>query len=48
MANLFGHYIPPELVDEMSESPEEYSLEGENREMTVLFSDVRGFSYNFV
>ncbi len=44
LANLFGHYIPPELVDEMSESPEQYSLEGENREMTVLFSDVRGFT----
>ena len=44
LANLFGHYIPPELVDEMSKSPEEYSLEGENREMTVLFSDVRGFT----
>ncbi|MDH3219302.1 MAG: adenylate/guanylate cyclase domain-containing protein [Gammaproteobacteria bacterium] len=44
LAHLFGHYIPPELVDEMSESPEEYSLEGENREMTVLFSDVRGFT----
>lgn len=28
----------------MSESPEVYSLEGENREMTVLFSDVRGFT----
>ncbi len=44
LAHLFGHYIPPELVDEMSASPEEYSLEGENREMTVLFSDVRGFT----
>ncbi|MDH3763075.1 MAG: adenylate/guanylate cyclase domain-containing protein [Gammaproteobacteria bacterium] len=44
LAHLFGHYIPPELVDEMSTSPEEYSLEGENREMTVLFSDVRGFT----
>ena len=44
LANLFGQYIPPELVDEMSESPEEYSLDGENREMTVLFSDVRGFT----
>ena len=44
LANLFGHYIPPELVDEMSKSPDEYSLDGENREMTVLFSDVRGFT----
>ncbi len=44
LANLFGHYIPPELVDEMSASPAEFSLDGENREMTVLFSDVRGFT----
>jgi adenylate cyclase len=44
LANLFGHYIPPELVDEMSHSPTEFSLDGENREMTVLFSDVRGFT----
>ena len=44
LAHLFGQYIPPELVDEMSESPAEFSLDGENREMTVLFSDVRGFT----
>ncbi len=40
----FGQYIPPELVDELSETQEEFSLEGESREMTVLFSDVRGFT----
>ncbi|MFT5658539.1 MAG: adenylate cyclase, partial [Gammaproteobacteria bacterium] len=44
LAHLFGQYIPPELVDEMSESPGEFTLDGENREMTVLFSDVRGFT----
>jgi adenylate cyclase len=44
LAHLFGQYIPPELVDEMSESPSDFSLDGENREMTVLFSDVRGFT----
>ena len=44
LANLFGHYIPPELVDEMSDGPTDFSLDGENREMTVLFSDVRGFT----
>lgn len=44
LAHLFGQYIPPELVDEMSESLTEFSLDGENREMTVLFSDVRGFT----
>lgn len=44
LAHMFGQYIPPELVDEMSESASEFSLEGESREMTVLFSDVRGFT----
>ncbi len=44
LAGIFGQYIPPELVDEMSLSPGDYSLEGESREMTVLFSDVRGFT----
>lgn len=44
LAGLFGQYVPPELVDEMSKNPEAISLEGESREMTVLFSDVRGFT----
>lgn len=44
LAKLFGQYIPPELVDEMDKAPEEVSLAGESREMTVLFSDVRGFT----
>ena len=44
LAHMFGQYIPPELVDEMSDSASEFSLEGESREMTVLFSDVRGFT----
>lgn len=44
LAGLFGQYVPPELVDEMAQNPEAISLEGESREMTVLFSDVRGFT----
>lgn len=44
LARLFGQYVPPELVDEMAQDPGAYSLAGENREMTVLFSDVRGFT----
>ena len=36
--------MPPELVDEMSENPDNFTMEGESREMTVLFSDVRGFT----
>jgi adenylate cyclase len=44
ITNLFGQYVPGELVDEMSRHPESVSMEGESREMTVLFSDVRGFT----
>jgi len=44
LASLFGQYVPPELVDEMSKNLESFSLEGTNREMTVLFSDIRGFT----
>ncbi|MFZ4536785.1 CHASE2 domain-containing protein [Propionivibrio sp.] len=41
---LFGQYVPPELVDEMARDPERYSMEGKNEELTVFFSDVRGFT----
>ena len=44
ITGLFGQYVPPELVDEMAKAPTEYSLEAESRELTVLFSDVRGFT----
>ena len=44
LGGLFGQYIPSELVEEMSNDPTTYSLEAEDREMTVLFSDVRGFT----
>jgi adenylate cyclase len=44
MSGLFGTYVPKELVAEMSKNPEEYSMRGATREMTVLFSDVRDFT----
>ena len=44
MVNLFGEYVAPELVAEMAANPESYSMEGESRELTVLFADVRGFT----
>lgn len=44
MEGLFGQYVPPELVDEMAKNPAHFSMEPESREMTVLFSDVRGFT----
>lgn len=44
MVNLFGEYVAPELVAEMAANPENYNMEGESRELTVLFCDVRGFT----
>jgi adenylate cyclase len=44
LAGLFGEYVPPELVEEMSRHPDSISLESESRELTVLFSDVRSFT----
>ena len=44
LAGLFGQYVPPELVEEMRRDPENYSMAGRRAELTVLFSDIRGFT----
>lgn len=44
LAGLFGEYVPPELVEEMSQHPDSFTLKSQNRELTVLFSDVRDFT----
>jgi adenylate cyclase len=44
LANLFGTYVPPELVDEMAKNPGSYSMEAANKELTVMFCDMRGFT----
>ncbi|MFH2140097.1 MAG: adenylate/guanylate cyclase domain-containing protein [Pseudomonadota bacterium] len=44
ITGLFGQYVPGELVDEMAKRPESVSMEGDSREMTILFSDVRSFT----
>lgn len=41
---VLNQYIPPELAREVNESQGGFSMEGEIREMTILFSDVRGFT----
>jgi adenylate cyclase len=45
LKGMFGQYVPPELVKEMSENPESsYGFEGELREMSVMFCDIRSFT----
>ncbi len=43
-AELFGQYVPPELVDQMAADPAKYNMEPRNAELTILFADVRGFT----
>jgi adenylate cyclase len=40
----FSRYLSPVLVDQLAEQPERLALGGENRELTLLFSDIRGFT----
>lgn len=44
ITGLFGQYVPPELVDVMARNPESYSMASRQAELTVLFSDIRGFT----
>lgn len=44
--NLFGKYIPPEHVDQLSKQSrsQQKLMEGESKYMSVLFADIRGFT----
>ena len=40
----FAQYLSPEMVNRLAESSESLVLGGEKKEMTFLFSDIRGFT----
>lgn len=42
--SAFSQYLSPALVEQLAHSPEKLVLGGEEREMTIMFSDVRGFT----
>ena len=42
--SMFDQYVPPAHIDKMLDDPEGVSLEGERKEMSVLFSDIRSFT----
>ena len=47
LAQLFGHYLAPERVRAMASDPDRFldvASSAENRELTVLFCDLRGFT----
>jgi adenylate cyclase len=44
LSRIFSQYVPPEIVQELDVTEADVSLEGDSRDMSVLFSDVRGFT----
>jgi len=42
--NAFSMYLSPDMVKQVSDDPTSLSLGGEERELTILFLDIRGFS----
>ena len=44
ITELFGQYAPPENVDQMAKDPKKYDMAPKSTDLTILFSDVRGFT----
>lgn len=42
--SIFDQYVPPAHIASMLEQPDQASMEGEKRVMTVLFADIREFT----
>ncbi|MEZ5918695.1 MAG: adenylate/guanylate cyclase domain-containing protein [Alphaproteobacteria bacterium] len=42
--SAFSHYISPDFMKELTKNPEKLRLGGDRRELSVLFSDIRGFT----
>ncbi|HVC50965.1 MAG TPA: adenylate/guanylate cyclase domain-containing protein [Stellaceae bacterium] len=42
--SAFRHYLAPDLVSVLAEHPERLQLGGETRNLTLMFSDIRGFT----
>jgi len=45
LKNAFGTYVSPEIVKQISKQDQSLKLGGEKKELTVLFSDIRDFTY---
>lgn len=44
LRSVFGQYVPPECIDTMLETSGNFGLEGELKELTILFTDIRKFT----
>lgn len=44
LKKAFSNYVSPDLVREIEKNPDKLVLGGEQREISILFSDIRGFT----
>lgn len=44
ITNIFGQYVDERVVKQLIENPEMSKIGGQNREVTILFSDLKGFT----
>ncbi|MEO6260285.1 MAG: adenylate/guanylate cyclase domain-containing protein [Thermoanaerobaculia bacterium] len=44
LKRTFGRYVSPQILDHILAHPEKVELGGERRDLTILFSDIRGFT----
>ena len=42
--DMFGQYVPEEHIERLLNSKQAFNMDGERREMSVLFSDIRNFT----
>lgn len=44
ITSVFGKYVSPVVIDSLIKNPEKLNLGGEKRNITIFFSDIRGFT----
>jgi len=44
LKDMFGQYVPKKHIDEMLKSKSDFGMRGEDRDMSVLFADIRNFT----
>ena len=42
--NAFGMYVAPDVMSDLEANPDKLKLGGENREITIMFTDIRKFT----
>ncbi len=44
LKKIFGQYVPEEHIEQMLKNSKGFNLSGEDREMTIMFADIRNFT----